>query len=126
MAKRVVVDTSVIIENLRTDEGIFWEIIAELAISEIEVFIPAAVWTELWTGASTVRPEVRREFNYFLSLMKFVPVTPEIAQRAGELERDKLCEGNDATIAATALELNAALVTLNTKHFQKITGLKLY
>ena len=57
------------------------------------------------------------------------PVTLEIAELAGRLEGEQATIGNriateDLLIGATALHLDFDVVTLNTKHFQQIPGLR--
>ena len=63
------------------------------------------------------------------SVLRWIPLDERIARRAGELgERYRSSHGNlalaDLVIGATALELDAALATLNVRHFPMIPGLK--
>jgi predicted nucleic acid-binding protein len=60
---------------------------------------------------------------------EIVPITPAISQRAAELiVALALSHGMrlaDALIGATAIELQATLITANVKHFSSIEGLSL-
>ena len=49
-----------------------------------------------------------------------------MAKLAGEVKRNYKIAAIDAIIAAIALENEAMVATLNTKHFVGIKGLKLY
>ncbi len=62
-------------------------------------------------------------------VLKIVPVTGAIARRAGQLEGALATAGNklafaDVLIAATAMALDATVVTRNTRHFDRIPGLR--
>jgi len=64
-----------------------------------------------------------------LPLVQWIEVDPPIADRAGalcaELERKgKPLDLHDVLIAATAFERNLTLVTRNTRHFARLTGLR--
>jgi hypothetical protein len=56
-----------------------------------------------------------------------VPITPAISTRAAEIiDELALSHGMrlaDALIGATAIELNATLITANVKHFGAVEGL---
>ncbi len=55
----------------------------------------------------------------------YMPVSPNIARKAGELMRDYGLNLPDALIAATALVYDAILVTRNIRDFQRIPNLRL-
>jgi predicted nucleic acid-binding protein len=79
---------------------------------------------ELWFGI-TRRPEIQLSnwlYNY-LSSHTVLPVTPEIAERAGRMRGDFSRKGivrdqPDMLIAATAQAHNLTLVTRNTRDFE--------
>jgi predicted nucleic acid-binding protein len=60
---------------------------------------------------------------------EIVPITPAISQRAaGLIDALALSHGMrlaDAFIGATAIELQATLLTANTKHFSSVEGLRI-
>ncbi len=64
-----------------------------------------------------------------LGTMASVPVSDEIAERAGIITQALRARGQDigpadCLIAATALFLNEPVVTRNAKHFKRIDGLR--
>jgi tRNA(fMet)-specific endonuclease VapC len=70
-------------------------------------------------------------FRAFLSDYTILPLTDEIAARFAQLRaalrrQGRLIPDMDLLIAATALEENLTLVTRNFRHFERISGLKLY
>jgi tRNA(fMet)-specific endonuclease VapC len=72
----------------------------------------------------------RKLQSEILSLPTWLPVTIPVADRAGsiaaELERQgRKIDTHDCVIAATALNHDLILVTRNTKHFQRISGIRL-
>lgn len=123
---KLVIDTSVLIDYLRG--GIKWEELLSGLKRDTEIYLPTMVIFELFSGKSTAEPEVARKINEFLKYFQRVDLTERIAKRAGELFRDttKNLGAPDYIIAASAIELNATLVTLNISHFKQIGSLNLY
>jgi predicted nucleic acid-binding protein len=71
----------------------------------------------------------REAIDALLNRMRQVPVDGVIASSAETLRKrygNKGLQIADALIAATALSLQAVLVTFNRKHYQAIEGLKLF
>ncbi len=67
----------------------------------------------------------------FLSDFAVLPLTDPIAERFARMRaalrrQGQLIPDMDLLIAATALEEDLTLVTRNFRHFERITGLKLY
>lgn len=65
-----------------------------------------------------------------LALFLLLPVTLEVARVGGRLRRALRQQGRligdfDLLIAATAMAADVALVTDNTRHFERVDGLKL-
>jgi predicted nucleic acid-binding protein len=90
-----------------------------LAASEITRF-------ELLVGLERGEEDSTEEF---FSLLAMIPVGETITRRAAELARAfrsaySGIEDADYLIAATALELDADLLTTNVRHFPMLTGLK--
>jgi hypothetical protein len=81
-------------------------------------------------GALGRRPEGRNgDAEAVFSVISWVPVGAEVARAAGELARQYrrahgAIEPIDYMIAATALLLEAELLTKNVKHFPMISGLE--
>ncbi|WP_406677400.1 PIN domain-containing protein [Neomoorella carbonis] len=68
----------------------------------------------------------KEQVESLLQRFNAIPVSSNIARRAGELLRKYRAHGLapvDAIIASTALDLRAPLVTRNTKHFEPVEGL---
>lgn len=75
-----------------------------------------------------MRSEKRHGVRRLFDALAIVPVSDEIAKRAGALLREyrRSHQGIDLVdyvIAATAEEIGANLVTLNVKHFPMVSGL---
>ena len=85
----------------------------------IQTCVSAVTVAEFFAG---VRPEQRRDWQYFIDGLTHWEVTKEIAIRAGILRYYLAREGRtlqiaDALIAATAVVHGAALVTANITDF---------
>jgi tRNA(fMet)-specific endonuclease VapC len=80
-------------------------------------------------------PELRAQrkayIEEFLADVPVYPLTKRIAFLAGQIDAEQKSRGisipfQDLLIGATALQLGFAVVTLNTRHFQLIPGLKIF
>ncbi|OGE26863.1 hypothetical protein A3C26_03090 [Candidatus Daviesbacteria bacterium RIFCSPHIGHO2_02_FULL_39_12] len=123
---KVVVDSSIIIDYLRG--GIKWEKFIASAGEEVELFLPTMAIFELFSGKSTKNPRKLRDMFNFISQFRRMDLDDKIAKRAGEIYRDMsvTLQVPDYIIAASALEINGMVVTLNKKHFEQIPNLILY
>lgn len=108
--------------------------LAELLEQADEVFVPAVVIGELFTGffMGTRQKQNAKELNTFLNLpgVSVSAVDINVAERYGLLIKDLREQGtplptNDIWIAASAFETGARLVSYD-KHFSKIPGLTVY
>jgi len=123
---KIVVDTSIFIEEIRKGSLELAEL-AELASrEEVDLYIPVIIITELWAGRSMNKAKVRALVEKKLGPFKRIEVNEKIARASGELIRKEQVKGIDAIVAACCLEKRARLATLNTKHFEKVKGLKLW
>lgn len=118
----VVLDTSVLIDQLRGSEEAF-EYLAGLKARPL---CSEVTRIEVVQG---LRSAERRAANRLFATIAWVPVTESIARSAGELGRR--WRGShpgigvaDLAIAATAEELDAAVATRNLKHFPMFKGLR--
>ncbi len=123
---KVVVDSSIIIDYLRG--GTKWEKFIASAGEEVELFLPTMAIFELFSGKSTKNPRKVRDMLDFISQFRRMDLDDKIAKRAGEIYRDMSAtlQVPDYIIAASALEINGMVVTLNKKHFAQIPNLVLY
>ncbi len=87
--------------------------------------LSAVVVTELFAGRRTRDLNIARRVERLIALSFVVPVTFDIALKAGELVGDHGLSLPDALIAATASLRGAILVTSNVEHFQRIPHLRL-
>jgi len=124
--KKIVIDTSVLIEYVRSGQGMWNGLVKMSENNEVELFLPTVVVLELWSGKSMSKIKVEKEMVRFLSVFSRLDLSDDVAKLAGKLRREKQVDGFDAVIAATCLKEKAQLATLNKKHFEKVVGLKLW
>lgn len=125
---KLLVDTSILIDYLRGGlKG--QEFIEDIEDnSEIELFIPTIVVFELFSGKSTQNPRVIATITDLLRFFQRVDLDEKIAKIAGQLYRDSKIKLQvpDYIIAASALQTNAMVATLNKKHFEQIPSINVY
>lgn len=101
--------------------------LVEGLIGEGHVLIASEiVRLELLAG---VREQARTALEFFCSALSWVPVVEEVARAAGELARHYRAthpgiDDPDYLIAATALILDAELLTTDVKHFPMLEELE--
>jgi predicted nucleic acid-binding protein len=125
----VLIDTNIIIDHLRlqdTQQDSRLMVLAKHNPKEILAISVVSV-QELYEGRSTRDPQKEQYLLATMSPLTILPYTYEIAKRAGEIARDlqRSIELADALIAATAIQNNCFLATINTKDFQGIPQLSL-
>ena len=115
-------DTCVVIDVLRQHKAAM----AYLAAVSTLPFVSVVTVAELYAGARGIRDE--RNIGNLLGSARILPVTPDIARRAGEWLRHYRgshgIDDFDAIIAATAEQHGLKLATLNLKHFPMFPKLK--
>ncbi len=123
---KVVVDTSILIDYLRG--GKKWEMFIKEIDDGTELLLPTIVIFELFSGSSTKSLAKRFDIIDLLKQFRQIDLNEAIARVAGELYRDvkQTLEVPDYIIAASALQFNATVVTLNKKHFEQIPNIHLY
>lgn len=119
----VLVDTSVLIDYLRGQE----EAAALLEHERAAGALHASEITRLEVLAGR-RASEQAHTRSLLATLRWHPVDEDVAETAGELGRRWLpshrsIDGADLAIAATALLLEARLLTQNIKHFPMFPGL---
>ena len=122
-----IIDSSILIDTLRGG-GLWRQFINTVSPADPELVVPTIVIFELFSGKTSHDTE---EYTRIMALLKGinrVQLTEDIAKKAGELYRlaRQVIDTPDYIIAASALELNASVVTLNQKHFRQISGLKIH
>lgn len=121
----VLMDTSILVGRMRRDPAAF---AASDRAKENALVICDAVLTEILAGDCN-RAEYERHHAELTSNFSILPFTMEVSQRFREILKHIAPEHQvhlaDHLIAATAMAHDAALLTLNKKHFMPIKGLRL-
>jgi predicted nucleic acid-binding protein len=112
-----VLDSGILVRHLRRRPG-YLDLMNRLS-EEGELYISAFTRVEILRG---MRDHERERTFLLLNALITHPVDRETADRAGELLRiwqakGLALSGPDAIIAATALQLQASLLTTNPRHF---------
>jgi predicted nucleic acid-binding protein len=118
-------DTSVAVDHLRGAEPAV-NLLTQLIDDEDALTASEVVRFELLAG---VRDDEIEALEQFFSALVWVPVTEDISREAGSLaRRDRRAHSGiddaDYLIAATALVLDADLLTTNLRHFPMLPGLQ--
>ena len=122
--KKHLVDTSVIIDFLRQKEKqktLFYK------LAEDDLFVSIITHTELYAGKSVWKnPLAKLELEELFSDLTILNLEPGISESAGRIKAHHHDSSLlDCIIAATAIDHDLELVTLNKKDFEKIEGVKL-
>jgi predicted nucleic acid-binding protein len=117
-------DTSVAIDHLRGSPPAV-DLLSGLIDAEESLLASEVVRFELLAG---VREKEVEALERFFSAISWVPVGEEVARAAGSLAQSHRgshsgIDDADYLIAATALLLDAELLTTNVRHFPMIVGL---
>lgn len=122
--KKLLIDTSIIIDFLRQKEKISTPLYKLLAN---DLYTSIVTHTEVCSGKSVWdKKEAMEDVAKLFSGITILPLIVEISQTAGRIKayyHDSSIL--DCIIAATALYHGLDLVTLNVKDFRKITGIKI-
>jgi hypothetical protein len=118
-------DTTVAVDHLRGDRAAV-NLLRELVESDETLAASEIVRFELLAG---VRDEELAALEQFSSAVAWVAIGEDVARAAGQLaRRHRRAYGGiddaDYLIAATALLLEADLLTTNVRHFPMLPGLK--
>ena len=118
-------DTAVAVDHLRGVPAAT-ELLTSLIAGGDELAASELVRFELVAG---VHDEELAALEDFFIAVAWAPVTGAVARRAGELARryrrsHSGIDDVDYLIAATALELDAGLLTTNVRHFPMLPGLE--
>ncbi len=121
MTVNMLLDTDIIIDFLRG----YTAAIAFIKNHADDISISAVSIAELYAGVKGEKEE--QELKDFLELFPILPVTVEIAEKAGYFKK-KYSKSHrtglgDSLIGATAIYHNLSLKTLNCKHFPMFPNL---
>jgi predicted nucleic acid-binding protein len=117
-------DTTVAVDHLRGDQAAV-DLLRDLVESEETLAASEVVRFELVAG---VRDDELPALEQFFSALSWIAVGEDVARTAGELARKHRraysgIDDADYLIAATALLLEADLLTTNVRHFPMLPGL---
>ncbi|MDD4237684.1 MAG: type II toxin-antitoxin system VapC family toxin [Desulfotomaculaceae bacterium] len=122
---KIVVDTNIIIDHLRNVTQAT-KLLKEIEGDSFEGLISTITILELMAAPKTNEQRLVA-IKELLGIFEHIPVDGKIATAAGiymaKYRASHGLESMDAIIAATARVNEAALFTLNTKHFKFIEGL---
>jgi tRNA(fMet)-specific endonuclease VapC len=124
MGGRYLLDTNVVIELLRGNEGVKTKL-----ASEPEAFVSVVVLGQLYFGARKSRNVERNveRIEEFVTTISVLGCEHETSRRYGALKQElgrqgRLIPENDKLIAATALQHHLTVVTRDT-HFEAVEEL---
>lgn len=115
---RYLLDTSFVVDHLRADP-LAIERLDAIYLAGDEPILSSVTTAEVWAGTGpTGDPAIDR----FLRYLEYVHASPETARRAGVWRAEARRRGfvlatTDALIAATAYDLDAAVLTRNLRDF---------
>lgn len=120
MAKKIVVDTSVVIDILERNNKTLL-----LKIAQYDVYISYVTLYEYLYGYCYLGKDYFKEKNVVEKLFQVVYPTQELLLKAMEIDVDLSKKGEkvpqtDIVIAATAILLKAPLLTKDLRHFQQM------
>jgi len=118
-------DTTVAIDHLRGEQAAV-ELLRDLVEKDETLAASEVVRFELVAG---VRDDERPALEQFFSAVSWIAIGEDVARAAGELARKhrrghRGIDDADYLIAATALLLEADLLTTNVRHFPMLAGLQ--
>lgn len=128
-----VIDTNILIEFSRgglqnAEQSIFMRLVNYSKIHGHQLIVPSISIFEYFSGKEMNNQLNRQNATRLLSDVTIVDVTRAIAETAASLYRTHKASIGviDYMLAATAISLDAELVTLNVKHFRLITDLRIF
>ena len=121
---RLLIDTSIFVEHLRKQNK--HHSILFRVIDSHELFTATMVEFELFAGATDSRKQ--QDLYAILPLCHILPLSSDVAQTAAAVyqhlkQQNQIIEVSDIIIAATALQAELPIMTLNLDHFQRIPNL---
>jgi tRNA(fMet)-specific endonuclease VapC len=122
----MVVDTSIIIDHLRSKDKLASRLY-QLS-DEPELYLSAVSMYELYMGATSKEKE--KDIQLVTESLILLSFTDAVALRAAKIyhqlkKNNEMIEFRDIFIAATCLVNELPISTLNKKHFKRINGLKI-
>ncbi len=122
----ILIDTSIVIEYLRSPKREKTNFIQ--LFRQYDIFLSVISVFELFNGAKDQNK--KQDIDTIISEINTQNFTVETAKIASEIYRNlrkknKIIEFRDILIAATSIQYNLPIATLNIKHFERIENLKI-
>ncbi len=121
---KALLDTDIIVDFLRTKEK-SKNLIKDVSDDKITAYISVLTEAEILSGDECNTKERMAIADELLSLFKKIEVNSELARKGADFRRTHKIPLTDAIIAATAIKLSVPIYSRNTKHFGKITEIKI-
>lgn len=120
----ILIDTSILIEHLRTYVHGKKTILAGYVEKKYNLYFSLITVGEIYSGKSSSEHE--EEIIRLFDMSSMIGIDYELLTSAGEIRRATYISLIDAIISATAVELDIPVATLNVKDFAKVKGLQIY
>lgn len=123
---KLILDASAVIDFLRRKDK-FNSVYMRAVYEKFEFVMSVVTVAEVFSGRSVqTGGKQNQEWETILSGVEVVGVDIETARRVGKIRNSYGLSLGDAFVAALAVEQNLPLLTLDSRAFKKIPGLKLY
>lgn len=121
---KVLVDTDIIIDFLRTGEGSLPKLMEGQRDGKFELYLSSVTVLELFAGKSSRK--VTDKLKELIEGFVVVSVGNDLAARAGEIKRDYSVDVAlaDLVVGTTSLFVGARLATRNKRHYKGMPGLR--
>lgn len=124
----IIIDTDILINHARSRSKKLFKYLSLQSQNKLHLGISVITIFEYYSGSYLLDLNIYETTELFFANFKVFEVTSEIAKMAARINRDytlyEKIESNDLLIAATAIHLNALLLTDNKKQFKLIPGIK--
>ncbi len=119
MKEKIVVDTDVITQYLKTGKGVL-----PMAYEKYEMWIPATTYTELLASSTFEDANLRSEVMDFTNkYFKVEEITKDVAVKAGEIVRQYGLSISSAVLLACCFANECKLLTDRADDYKKVEGL---
>ena len=126
--KIILIDTNILINHFKKGSRKFEYYCLLQDKKKVKLGVSVIALFEYYSGIVTGDSKILRMADDLFELFEIYEVNQEIAQIAAEINSKRKLQRKielaDILIGATALYLNARLLTENKKHFQLISGIK--
>ncbi len=125
-SRGILIDTSIVIEYLRSTKREKTNFIQ--LFKQYDIFLSVISVFELFNGAKDQNK--KQDIDIIIGAINIQNFTIETAKISSEIYRNlrkqnKIIEFRDILIAATSIQYNMPIATLNIKHFERIENLQI-